>query len=226
MLLIIDNYDSFTFNLVHYCQSLGATTEVHRNDAMDCESLLALEPRAILISPGPGRPEDAGVTPALIQSALARAIPLLGVCLGMQALVSVLGGEIVHAHAPMHGKTSRITHAGEGLFAGLPSPLTVARYHSLVAAPTALPQPLTVTARSTDDDSIMALAHCHLPAYGVQFHPESVATDHGHALLANFLTSAGIRAQTHKPHEIAWRTRIADARKSDDSDAVAIGEAV
>ncbi|MCC5994925.1 MAG: aminodeoxychorismate/anthranilate synthase component II [Oceanicaulis sp.] len=191
MLLIIDNYDSFTFNLVHYFEELGARTHVIRNDVMSAADALALGPRAVVLSPGPCDPDKAGICLELIASAPAD-LPILGVCLGHQAIGQVFGGKVVQARAIMHGKTSAISHDGTGVFAGLPSPFTATRYHSLAVA---LPEtsPLKITARTADGE-IMGLAHETRPVHGVQFHPESIASQHGHDLLANFLALAGLRA--------------------------------
>jgi anthranilate synthase component II len=192
MLLIIDNYDSFTFNLVHYFQELGAKTTVIRNDAMSAAEALALKPRAIVLSPGPCDPDRAGICLEIIETA-PDDLPILGVCLGHQAIGQVFGGEVVQAKAIMHGKTSPITHDGTGVFEGLPSPYTATRYHSL-AVRLHPGSPLKVTA-TTPDGEIMGLAHPERPVHGVQFHPESIASDHGHALLANFLKLAGLAAE-------------------------------
>lgn len=188
MLLMIDNYDSFTFNLVQYLQELGETVEVRRNDAVDVATVETLRPDRIVISPGPCTPDAAGISLELI-AAFADKIPILGVCLGHQAIAQVFGGRVVSAKQIMHGKTSEIHHNGSGLFAGLPSPFVATRYHSL--AVTDLPDTLKVTAWTVDEagqpDEIMGLAHVDLAVSGVQFHPESILTEHGHALLANFL---------------------------------------
>jgi anthranilate synthase component II len=192
MLLIIDNYDSFTFNLVHYFEELGARTHVIRNDVMSAQEALALGPRAVVLSPGPCDPDKAGICLELIGTAPAD-LPILGVCLGHQAIGQVFGGAVVSARSIMHGKTSAIIHDATGVFAGLPSPFTATRYHSLAVA---LPEnsPLRVTARTADGE-IMGLAHESRPVHGVQFHPESIASQHGHDLLANFLALAGYRAE-------------------------------
>jgi anthranilate synthase component II len=185
MLLLIDNYDSFTYNLFHYLGELGARVEVRRNDAIDAAQALALRPDAIVISPGPCDPDHAGVSLDLVHAAAGHC-PLLGVCLGHQAIGQAFGGKVVRAAVPMHGKLSAIHHDGQGLFAGLPSPFQATRYHSLVVERESLPEDLVVTAR-TEDGVIMGLAHRSLPVVGVQFHPESIETEHGHRLLANFL---------------------------------------
>jgi anthranilate synthase component 2 len=191
MILVIDNYDSFTYNLVHYLNELGAETQVVRNDALSAEDALALRPEAVLLSPGPCTPNEAGVCLALIASAPAD-LPILGVCLGHQAIGQAYGGEVVRAKALMHGKTSPIHHTGKGVFAGLANPFTATRYHSLSVRRDTLPQSLEVTAW-TDDGEVMGFQHTTRPVFGVQFHPESIATEGGHALLANFLDSAGVK---------------------------------
>jgi anthranilate synthase component II len=191
MILLIDNYDSFTFNLVHYLNQLGAEVEVARNDALSVEAAMARQPAAILLSPGPCTPNEAGICLELIAAAAAARLPLMGVCLGHQSLGQAFGGKVVRAAKVMHGKTSAIEHDGRGLFAGLPSPFTATRYHSLIVERQTLPDCLEVTAQ-TADGTIMGLQHKSLPLHGVQFHPESIATDHGHALLANFMRIAGI----------------------------------
>jgi len=185
MLLLLDNYDSFTYNLYHYLGELGARAEVWRNDALSVEQALALGPNAIVISPGPCDPDRAGISLELVRAA-AQVCPVLGVCLGHQAIAQAFGGRIVRAPSIMHGKLSAIEHGGAGLFEGLPSPFTATRYHSLIAEPESLPACLEVTAR-TADGVIMGLAHRELPVFGVQFHPESIETEHGHRLLRNFL---------------------------------------
>ena len=189
MILVIDNYDSFTWNLVHYLQELGAGVEVVRNDALSARAALALAPAAILLSPGPGTPAGAGICRDVIAGAADAGVPLLGVCLGHQAIGEVFGGRVVRA-APMHGKTSPVAHDGSGVFAGLPSPFTATRYHSLVVDPATLPDALVANAHA--GDTIMGLRHRTRPIHGVQFHPESIASEHGHALLATFLALAGI----------------------------------
>lgn len=190
MLLVIDNYDSFTFNLVHYLAELGAEVEVARNDALSAEAALALQPRAVVLSPGPCTPNEAGVCLALLAAA-PPALPILGVCLGHQAIGQAFGGEVVQAQAILHGKTSRIRHAGQGLFEGLPSPLEATRYHSLAVRRDTLPACLLVDAETADGE-IMALRHRERPIFGVQFHPESIASEHGMALLGRFLAHAGL----------------------------------
>src|SRR5215216_3770490 len=188
MLLVLDNYDSFTYNLVQYAGELGADPVVYRNDALTTEQALALGPTAIVISPGPCTPGEAGISVPLVRAAAGR-IPILGVCLGHQAIGEAFGGRVVRADRLMHGKTTMVTHTGHPLFGGLPSPFEGMRYHSLVVAPGALPAELETTAWSNDRPAgteIMALCHRELPVYGVQFHPESVGTDHGKRILANF----------------------------------------
>jgi anthranilate synthase component 2 len=185
MILLIDNYDSFTFNLVHYLGDLGAECDVRRNDAVSTEEALALAPEAIVLSPGPCSPNEAGICCDLIRAAAGR-VPILGVCLGHQAIGQVFGGEVVRAPAPMHGKVSPILHGGTDVFAGLPSPFGATRYHSLTVRPDTLPPALVATAYTTDG-VIMGLRHRSLAVFGVQFHPESIASEHGHDILANFL---------------------------------------
>lgn len=198
-LFVLDNYDSFTWNLVQQAGELGATPVVHRNDALSVDDVVRLAPAAIIISPGPGTPADAGISLALVREALSRRIPLLGVCLGHQAIGEALGGRVVRAGRLMHGKATSIEHRGTGLFAGLPSPMRVMRYHSLVVAPESVPDDLEVTAWSADrpaGDEVMAVQHRAAPVFGVQFHPESVGTEHGRPLLANFLALAGLLPAT------------------------------
>ena len=190
MLLVLDNYDSFTYNLVQYVGELGAGPMVFRNDALSAAAAVALGPSAIVISPGPGTPADAGISVPLIREAAERHIPVLGVCLGHQAIGEAFGGRVVRADRLMHGKTTRVAHGGIGLFSGLPSPLTVMRYHSLVVSADDFPPDLEVTAWAVDrpeGEEIMALRHRQLPVYGVQFHPESIGTEHGMDLIRNFL---------------------------------------
>jgi len=184
--VVIDNYDSFVYNLVQYLGELGATPIVHRHDALDLDQLRALEPDAVLVSPGPGRPEDAGISNSAIREFGERGVPVLGVCLGHQCLGQVYGGTVVRAPQVMHGKTSAIRHDGRGVFAGLPDPLVATRYHSLVVERASVPSELEVSAE-TDDGLVMGLRHREHPIEGVQFHPESILTQSGHALLANFL---------------------------------------
>jgi anthranilate synthase/aminodeoxychorismate synthase-like glutamine amidotransferase len=187
--LVIDNYDSFVYNLVQYLGELGAEPSVHRHDAIGLDEMRALAPDAVLVSPGPGRPEHAGRSNDAIREFGERGVPVLGVCLGLQCIGAVYGGEVVRADRVMHGKTSEIRHRGVGVFAGLPDPLTATRYHSLVVAPGSVPDCLEVTAE-TADGVIMGLRHREHPIEGVQFHPESILTDAGHDLLRNFLATA------------------------------------
>jgi len=188
MILLIDNYDSFTFNLVHFLGDLGARCEVVRNDQITVEEAIARAPEAIVLSPGPCTPNEAGICLDLIAAAAGR-IPLFGVCLGHQAIGQAFGGEVIRAAAPMHGKISPITHGGTDIFAGLPSPFNATRYHSLTVRPETLPDSLIATAH-TEDGTIMGLRHRSLPIFGVQFHPESIASEHGHQILRNFLDIA------------------------------------
>ncbi len=185
MILLIDNYDSFTFNLMHFLGDLGAACEVVRNDKLTVEEALARQPEAIVLSPGPCTPNEAGICLDLIKAA-AGTLPILGVCLGHQAIGQAFGGKVIRAPLPMHGKVSAIHHQNTDIFAGLPDPFTATRYHSLIVEKATLPDVLIPTA-FTDDDIIMGLRHRALPIYGVQFHPESIATHHGHDILANFL---------------------------------------
>ncbi len=191
MILVIDNYDSFTYNLVQYLGELGAEPVVRRNDEMTVDDIESLSPQAIVISPGPGRPADAGITVQLVER-WGSSIPMLGVCLGHQAIAEAFGGKVVSAPKLMHGKTSSIMHEGKALFRGIPSPLEVMRYHSLIVERASLPQTLEVIAWSEDDNSeIHAMRHLEHPVWGVQFHPESVMTEHGKDILRNFLSLAG-----------------------------------
>jgi anthranilate synthase/aminodeoxychorismate synthase-like glutamine amidotransferase len=189
MLFVLDNYDSFTYNLVQYLGELGAEPVVYRNDALSVADVLALEPRAAVLSPGPCTPSEAGILVPLVK-ALSGRIPLLGVCLGHQAIGEAFGGRVVRAERLMHGKTCQVVHEGDALFAGVPSPLTGMRYHSLVVEPESLPADLVVTAWSADrpkGQEIMAMRHRRHPTFGVQFHPESIGTEHGKRLLENLL---------------------------------------
>lgn len=190
MLILIDNYDSFTYNLVHYLGELGAVSEVVRNDKMTAEEVIAAKPKAIVLSPGPCTPNEAGVCLDLIAKAGAT-IPILGVCLGHQSIGQAYGGKVIRAPEPLHGKLSTVTHTDKGVFKGLPKKFQVTRYHSLIVERSSLPDCLEVTAE-TSDGLIMGLQHKTHPVHGVQFHPESIASEHGHALLANFLELAGI----------------------------------
>jgi len=190
--LVIDNYDSFVYNLVQYLGELGAHPVVHRHDDLTLEALAALEPDAVLISPGPGRPEDAGVSNAAIRHFGEAGVPVLGVCLGHQAIGALYGGDVVRAPHVMHGKTSTITHDGRGVFTGVPNPFTATRYHSLVVERSSVPAVLEVTAES-EDGLVMGLRHREFPIEGVQFHPESILTESGHGMLANFLAQVPAR---------------------------------
>ena len=194
MILVIDNYDSFTYNLVHYLNELGAETVVHRNDALTVQEALGLHPEAVLLSPGPCAPDQAGICLPLLRGA-PEDLAILGVCLGHQAIGQAYGGEVVRAKSIMHGKTSQIHHADKGLFKGLPNPFTATRYHSLAVDRATLPDDLEVTAW-TEDGEIMGFQHRTRPVFGVQFHPESIATEGGHQLLDNFLDLAGVKRLT------------------------------
>jgi anthranilate synthase component 2 len=191
MILVIDNYDSFTYNLVHYLNELGAQTQVVRNDALSAEQAIALKPQGVLLSPGPKTPNEAGVCLDLVATAPLD-LPIFGVCLGHQTIGQAFGGKVIHAMALMHGKTSQIHHHGKGVFAGLKTPFTATRYHSLSVRREDLPAELEVTAW-TSDGEIMGVQHRSRPIHGVQFHPESIATECGHELLANFLDLAGVK---------------------------------
>jgi len=193
MLLLIDNYDSFTYNLVHYLGELGWQVRVERNDALTPEAALALKPEAIVLSPGPCDPDRAGICLPLTRAAAEAKVPLLGVCLGHQTIGQAFGGKVVRCHEIVHGKLGQMHHAGGGMFGGLPSPLKGTRYHSLVVERASLPDCLEVTAW-LEDGTIMGLKHRDLPIEGVQFHPESIASEHGHAMLKNFLDSARVSA--------------------------------
>ena len=189
MILLVDNYDSFTFNLFHLLAALGETCEVRRNDQLTVPDALAMRPDAILLSPGPCTPNEAGICLDLVRAA--GSVPVLGVCLGHQAIGQAFGGQVVRAPVPMHGKTSRVVHEGTDVFEGLPSPFSVVRYHSLVVEPETLPDALVPTAW-TEDGVLMGLRHRERPLYGVQFHPESILSEQGHALVGNFLRLAGL----------------------------------
>jgi len=191
MILVIDNYDSFTYNLVHYLNELGAETLVYRNDALTVQEALGLKPQGVLLSPGPCTPNEAGICLGLIAAA-PDDLPILGVCLGHQSIGQAFGGQVVRAKAVMHGKVSAISHTNKGVFAGMPNPFTATRYHSLSVAREGLPDVLEVTAW-TEDGEIMGFQHKSRPVHGVQFHPESIATEGGHHLLGNFLAMAGIK---------------------------------
>lgn len=193
MILLIDNYDSFTFNLWHFLGDLGAEVVVRRNDAIDPQAVLAMEPQAVVLSPGPCTPDQAGICLPLIGLAAEARLPVLGVCLGHQAIGQAFGAEVVRAPEPVHGKVWDIHHEGSDVFAGLPSPFRATRYHSLVVKRESLPADLVATAW-TEDGIVMGIAHRSLPIYGVQFHPESIASAHGHDILRNFLALAGVKA--------------------------------
>jgi anthranilate synthase component 2 len=188
MIVLIDNYDSFAFNLVHYFGELGAQVEVYRNDKVTTGAIMAADPEAIVLSPGPCTPKEAGICLDLITTA-SSSIPILGVCLGHQAIGDAFGGKVVRAPVPVHGKLSDICHGGAGVFRGINAPFKATRYHSLVVERDTMPTDLTVTAE-TDDGLVMGLAHTRLPVHGVQFHPESIASEHGHLMLRNFLEIA------------------------------------
>ncbi len=192
MILLIDNYDSFTFNIVHFLSDLGMDTTVVRNDKITPREALDMSPEAIVISPGPCTPNEAGICLDLIKAAAEaeKPVPVFGICLGHQSIGQAFGGDVISCHEIKHGKLSKITHNEKGLFEGLPNPLNVTRYHSLVVSPKNLPDCMEVTAK-TDDGIIMGISHKTLPIHSVQFHPESIATQQGHNLLANFLTAAG-----------------------------------
>ncbi|NKB21948.1 MAG: aminodeoxychorismate/anthranilate synthase component II [Alphaproteobacteria bacterium] len=185
MLLLIDNYDSFTYNLVHYLGELGAETAVYRNDALSVDDALALEPEAIVLSPGPCDPDQAGICVELIKMTDGK-IPTLGVCLGHQSIAQAFGADIIRASTPVHGKPSKISHDGLGLFHGLPKEFEAIRYHSLTVDPDTMPDTLAINAK-TNDKVVMGISHNQWPVYGVQFHPESIDTEHGHTILGNFL---------------------------------------
>ncbi|HRN83758.1 MAG TPA: aminodeoxychorismate/anthranilate synthase component II [Hyphomicrobium sp.] len=204
MLVLIDNYDSFTYNLVHFLGELGTASEVVRNDKTTADAVLEMNPKAIVLSPGPCTPNEAGVCLDLIEKAAGK-VPLLGVCLGHQAIGQAYGGKVIRAPLPMHGKLSQIRHTDKGVFKGLPQPVEVTRYHSLIVERETLPDCLEITAE-TDDGIIMGLQHKTHPVHGVQFHPESIASQKGHALLANFLELAGLdprRIDTPRPRDAA-----------------------
>jgi anthranilate synthase/aminodeoxychorismate synthase-like glutamine amidotransferase len=218
MILLIDNYDSFVYNLARYFVELGCATRVVRNDAVTVAEIALLAPRAIVISPGPCTPNEAGVSLQLIRG-LGSRIPTLGVCLGHQALAAALGGNVIRAPEPVHGRTTLVRHNGHRLFSGLPDPLRATRYHSLIVEESSLPAELRIVAR-TVDGLPMALEHTAWPAFGVQFHPESVLTESGHRLLANFLTMAGLpvgkfpagdiptdASEGRNPEDVWWATK-------------------
>ena len=193
MLLLIDNYDSFTYNLVHYVGELGVDVVVKRNDALDVQEAMAMNPSGILLSPGPATPDQAGICLALTAAAAETKTPLLGVCLGHQTIGQAFGGDVIRCHEIVHGKMGTMHHDGKGVFAGLPNPFQATRYHSLVVDRTTLPDCLEVTA-TLADGTIMGLQHSELPIQGVQFHPESIASEHGHALLQNFVNMMKVPA--------------------------------
>ena len=216
MILVIDNYDSFVHNLARYVRELGGEALVRRNDALSLDDVAALAPSHIILSPGPCTPREAGISVDLVRR-FGPTVPILGVCLGHQAIGAAYGGEIVRAGHPVHGKTSPITHDGTGLFSGLPSPLLAARYHSLVIAPASMPPELRVTATADDDGEIMAVEHVRHPVAGVQFHPESAASEYGYAMLDRFLNGERSRGTALPPRADAarqpprtpwWRRRI------------------
>ena len=193
MLLLIDNYDSFTYNLVHYLGEIGADVVIRRNDAIDVQQAMAMNPAGIVLSPGPCDPDQTGICLALTAAAAQTRTPLMGVCLGHQTIGQAFGGKVVRCHEIVHGKMGQINHTGTGVFAGLPSPFNATRYHSLVVDPATLPACLAITAE-LEDGTIMGLQHRELPIHGVQFHPESIASEHGHALLQNFLNDMKVPA--------------------------------
>ncbi len=193
MLLLIDNYDSFTYNLVHYLGELGADVVVKRNDALHVQEAMAMRPEAIMLSPGPCDPSQAGICLALVHAAAETKTPLMGVCLGHQAIGEAFGGKVARCHEIVHGKMGMMKHAGKGLFEGLPSPFDATRYHSLIVERESLPDSLEITAE-LDDGTIMGLQHRDLPIHGVQFHPESIRSEHGHQLLQNFLNITKVPA--------------------------------
>jgi len=193
MLLLIDNYDSFTYNLVHYIGSLGTEIEIRRNDAIDVQEAMAMKPAGILLSPGPCDPDQAGICLAITQAAVETKTPLMGVCLGHQTIGQAFGGKVVRCDEIVHGKMGTMHHTGKGLFAGLPTPYEATRYHSLIVDRPSLPDCLEVTAE-LEDGTIMGLQHRELPIHGVQFHPESIRSEHGHALLQNFVNEMAVPA--------------------------------
>ena len=193
MLLLIDNYDSFTYNLVHYLGDLGAEVEIRRNDQIDVQAAMAMNPAGIILSPGPCDPDQAGICLALTAAAAETSTPLLGVCLGHQTLGQAFGGKVVRAGEIVHGKMGMMHHKGQGVFAGLPTPFAATRYHSLIVDRATLPDCLEITAE-LEDGTIMGLQHRDLPLHGVQFHPESIRSDHGHQMLQNFLNNVKVPA--------------------------------
>lgn len=193
MILLIDNYDSFTYNLVHYLGELGGDVVVHRNDALNVQEAMGLKPSGIVLSPGPCDPDRAGICLAMVEAAAETQTPLLGVCLGHQTIGQAFGGKVVRCHEIVHGKMGTMHHTGQGLFAGLPSPLKATRYHSLVVERESLPDTLEITAQ-LEDGTIMGLQHKSLPIHGIQFHPESIRSEHGHDMLKNFLDTVPVTA--------------------------------
>jgi anthranilate synthase component 2 len=191
MILFVDNYDSFVYNLVHYVEDFGVPTDVVRNDALTVEQALKRKPKAIILSPGPCTPNEAGICLPLLKQA-PHDLPILGVCLGHQAMGQAFGGDVTSAKAIMHGKVSDVRHTGRGLFRGLPSPFKATRYHSLAVKRETFPDDFTIDAE-TEDGEVMGMSHKMRPLFGVQFHPESIASEHGHAMIANFLVAAGLR---------------------------------
>jgi anthranilate synthase component 2 len=195
MIVLIDNYDSFAFNLFHYLGELGADVVVHRNNKIETQAVIEMQPDAIVLSPGPCTPNEAGICLDLIAAA-AKTVPILGVCLGHQSIGQAFGGKVVRAPAPVHGKLSLVRHQGEGVFHGINGPFQATRYHSLIVERQTMPSALTVTAE-TDDGLVMGVKHASLPTHGVQFHPESIASEHGHRILKNFLDIAAAWNQAH-----------------------------
>ncbi len=193
MLLLIDNYDSFTYNLVHYLGELGAEVVVKRNDALDVQEAMAMRPEAIMLSPGPGVPATSGICLAMVHAAAETKTPLIGVCLGHQAIGEAFGGKVTRCHEIVHGKMGTMQHTGKGLFADLPAPFEATRYHSLIIERESLPDTLEITAE-LEDGTIMGLQHKELPIHGVQFHPESIRSEHGHQMLQNFLQTTKVPA--------------------------------
>lgn len=191
MILVIDNYDSFVYNLVHYVEDFGVDTEVHRNDAISVADVLKKKPKGVILSPGPCTPNEAGICLEFLAKAPEN-LPIFGVCLGHQAMGQAFGGDVVQAKEIMHGKVSKVSHRGGGLFRGLPSPFTATRYHSLAVKRETFPDCLTIDAETADGE-VMGLSHKTRPVFGVQFHPESIASEHGHAIVGNFLQAAGVR---------------------------------
>ncbi len=197
MFILIDNYDSFTYNLFHYLGELGARLEVHRNDKITVDEVMAKHPQGIILSPGPCTPDTAGICLDLIKRAAAAKVPLFGVCLGHQAIGQVFGGKVIRAPKPMHGKLSKVHHTNKGVFRDVPNDFNATRYHSLTVEPETFPDTLEITAQS-DDGVIQGLQHKTLPIFGVQFHPESIASEHGHKILANFLQDCGTNLRMDK----------------------------